>query len=161
MKKYLMLFAAMATLLCPPAQAAKTDYDVSGLALNGFIEGENITFELSFSADVSARNVEIPLVVGDVALFEQSDLPRGSELVRENNVFMLKKVARGKHDIVFRFASRPLKEGEWRHTNFNIPMSNIRKLSVVADRNDLEVRFADALKTERSIIDDERAQPRT
>ncbi len=136
------------------AFGASSDYTVSDLTLEGAIEGENIVFDLSFDVEAKGKTPSIPLVVGDVAYLE-SKLPKGSELVREGNQYLLKLERgsfwrSGKSSIKFRFASRAIKEGEWRHTQFSIPAASIRRLSVVCDRDDLEVRFPGALNIERA-----------
>ena len=147
MNKAMTLFLALLTL-CPLAHA-DGDVTVSDLALRGEIEGENIVFELTFTADVEGRGVQLPLVAGDVAHLD-SDLPGKAELSRQGNIFVLDVKARGKHAVRFRFASRAIKDGSWRHTRFMIPSASIRKLSVVCDRDDLEIVFPGALNVERA-----------
>ena len=137
----------------PPAPV-----EVSGLSLAGEIDGENITFTLAFQAAAKAGGALLPLVVGDVAYLD-GQLPAGSELVRASDRYLLKfpaarqgwwsKPAQKRHDITLRFASRPEKQGEWRQTSFAIPSASIRRLSVLCDRDDLEVRFPGALKVRR------------
>ena len=65
------------------ARAAEDPVSVTGLTLDGEIEGENIVFTLVFDADVRGNGVAVPVVVGDVAYLD-GKLPRGSELVRES-----------------------------------------------------------------------------
>ena len=149
MKKLLQMLMMGFVLFAGVGIAAESDVKVSNLSVDGQIDGENITFVLSFQADVSARSVDIPLVVGDVAYMD-AELPRNTKVQRSGQSFILKDVKRGKHTIKFRFASRPAKQGPWRQTSFNIPMSNIRKLAVECDRSDLEVVFADALSVKRA-----------
>ena len=45
-------------------------FTISDLSVRGRIEGENIVFTLDFTADVKERRTRIPLVVGDVALYQ-------------------------------------------------------------------------------------------
>lgn len=120
----------------------------SGLALEGEIEGENIVFTLTLDAEVKARKAVLPLVVGDVAYLDGT-LPRGSELVREGAKYLLKLSRTHKESVMFRFASRPTKAGDWRTTKFSIPVANVRKVSVLCDRDDLEIRFPGALDVKR------------
>ena len=132
---------------------------VSDFSLSGAIDGENITFELAFSVDDVPRDGVVPLVQGDVA-YVDGKFPRGAELVREGGGFGLRferKVREGRPvDIVFSFASRPQREGEWRQTGFAIPASTIRELSVVCDRKDLDVEFPGALNIQRTTDDEDR-----
>jgi len=126
---------------------------VSDLTLRGEIEGENIVFELAFEVSSSGKDVTLPLVVGDVAYLD-GKLPKGSEIVRSGDQYLLKLGSGGwwgakKSAVQFKFASRAVKEGEWRHTRFSIPAASIRRISVVCDRDDLEIRFPGALNIER------------
>lgn len=121
---------------------------VSQLSLDGEIEGENITFTLQMEVDIQKRGTTLPLVAGDVAYLE-GELPKKSELLRDGNTYSLKFNRAGKRSILFRFASRPIKEGDWRRTRFEIPAAGIRQLSVLCDRGDLELRFPGALDVKR------------
>jgi len=144
---------------------AEEPLSVTGLTLDGEIEGENIVFTLAFDAEVRANNVVMPLVVGDVAYID-GKLPRGSELVREGDRYVLKMgsgggimgFGSGSKSVSFRFASRALKNGEWRSTAFSIPMASVRKLSVICDRDDLEVNFPGALDVKRQKSKEGKAQ---
>ncbi|MEI6971160.1 MAG: hypothetical protein WCL44_06545 [bacterium] len=150
MKRLMGLFAGLMTALSLNA-GALTDPGVvvSDLSVKGRIEGENIVFDLDFTVDVKERNVQIPLAVGDLALYQASKLPGDSTLTRDGARFLLKFGSRGKQAVSFRFASRPVKDNEWRSTSFSIPMSNVRRLLVECDRDDLEIRFPGALRIER------------
>lgn len=141
------------------------DVAVGGLTLEGTIEGENIVFSLTFDVDVKASNVSIPVVVGDVAYLD-GKLPRGSELVREGDKYVLKMgsaggflgLGSGSKSVTLRFASRAVKNGEWRSTAFSIPMASVRKLSIICDRDDLEVTFPGALDVKRMKSKDGKTQ---
>jgi hypothetical protein len=130
--------------LAPCMVSAKENVVVSDLSVSGKIEGENIVFDLTFVADVLERGTMIPLVAGDVAHMG-SDFPKKSELIRKGEVLLLKTRSKGKQDIKFKFASRAKKDDIWREATFSIPASSIRKLSVVCDRDDLEIVFPGAL----------------
>jgi len=151
MKKLAGILGAL--LISTTAWGDVGEATVSDLELRGEIEGENIVFDLSFNATVTEKETLLPLVLGDVAYLD-GDLPRGSEIVRRENQYLL-KITRGGWwgsgtlPVRFRFASRAIKEGEWRHTQFSIPAASIRRISVVCDRDDLEVRFPDALNVVR------------
>ncbi len=140
----IVLFGVLST------QAAQTNraFTVSNFSLEGEIDGENITFDLRFSVDDLPRKAQIPLVIGDVAFLEGS-FPKGAELVRKDNSYILHMGRQRRGDVVFRFASRPEKKGDWRQTRFSLPSAAIRKLSVICDRNDLDVRFPGALDIQR------------
>lgn len=121
---------------------------VSELSLGGEIEGENIVFTLRFTADVKSRHVTIPLVIGDVAHLG-GDLPRKADLTRDGDRLLLEFGRAGKQEVELRFASRALKEADWRRTEFTIPVASVRRLSVACDRDDLEVKFPGALSSRR------------
>ena len=136
MKKLMMgLMAVLMMLPLGTLSAADKKIKVSDFELKGEIEGENIVFTLAFDAEVSGKGVEIPLVVGDAAYLD-GKFPSGAELVRNGNKFYLKLKSGGwrstsKQSVMFKFASKPVKKGDWRQTKFSIPVANIRKLSVV------------------------------
>jgi len=122
---------------------------VSDLQVTGRIDGENVTFTLSFNADVKQRGTELPLVCGDVAYLGDA-FPRDTELVRRGKQMLLRFDARGKQKVSFEFASVPRRDGDWRQTSFAIPDANVRKLTMLCDRDDLEVAFPGALKVDRN-----------
>lgn len=130
---------------------------VSGLELVGEIEGENISFALTLNADVDRRHTSLALVSGDVAYLE-GKLPRKAELSREASTYILEFGRSGNQAVAFSFASRPIKKGEWRHTRFSIPATTVRKLSVICDRNDLEITFPGALDVQKDTTEDGRTR---
>lgn len=155
MKRWIRLMLVLATGLS--AWAGENDtISVSDLKLQGEIEGENITFVLTLKAEVPKNGV-LPLVVGDVAYLD-GKLPKRAELTREGGSYLLNFKSDGRYAVTFRFASRAAKEGEWRKTGFSIPVSTIRKLSVVCDRPDLEVNFPGALNVTRQKAEDGKAE---
>ncbi|MBL7077149.1 MAG: hypothetical protein ISS31_06745, partial [Kiritimatiellae bacterium] len=130
---------------------------VSDLELVGEIEGENISFTLAMNADVDKRRSQLALVSGDVA-YIGGELPRKAELSRANSTYMLEFGRSGNQTINFRFASRPIRQGEWRRTRFAIPAATVRKLSVICDRSDLEIDFPGALDVQKDTTDDGRTR---
>lgn len=146
----IMICAVLTGILLAGLAAAETESGVrvSDLSLDGEIEGENIVFTLSLRADVHGKNVRLPLVIGDVAYMD-GRLPKRSKLVREGEQYVLEFQRDQRAEIVFRFASRSIREGDWRRTVFAIPVASVRKLSVICDRDDLEVLFPGALEIER------------
>jgi len=145
MKLVAVLFGLLSVAMT--VGAAPEPVDVSGLTLEGDVEGENLFFTLKFNVDAAQRQALLPLVTGDVAYIE-SQLPRGAELVRAGGGFAVRFVRGRGGPVSFRFAIRPAKEGDWRQATFGLPSANIRKLSVVCDRADLEIRFPGALETQ-------------
>lgn len=158
----MMLSAVMLAGLVMTGVAKEEPVVVSDLVLAGEIEGENIIFNLCLKAEVNEKGARLPLVVGDVAYLD-GKLPRGAELKRIDNTYYLEFesssgfFSSGKHSIEFKFASRANKNAEWRQTSFNIPSTAITKLSVLCDRDDLEIRFPGALNIERKKTDQGKA----
>ncbi len=121
---------------------------ISDLAVTGAIEGENVTFSLSFVADVTQRDMPLVLIEGDVACLTDQ-LPAGAELSRSGKQLILTFHARGRQKVNLDFASLPTRDGDWRRTRFSIPSANTRRLTMLCDRDDLEVNFPGALKVDR------------
>jgi len=147
MKRMLLTGAILVFALGGAAGEVELPVHVSKLTLDGQIDGENIVFTLAMDAEVNRDDTILPLVVGDVAYLD-GDFPRSTELVRDGNRYVL-RYDRDRHERVsFTFASRAVKEGDWRRTSFEIPAASIRKLSVICDREDLEIRFPGALQVD-------------
>ena len=71
----------MAVLLAGVLGVPALGRTIENFSLAGAIDGENITFALSFSVADVPRGGTVPLVRGDVA-YVDGELPRGSELIR-------------------------------------------------------------------------------
>ncbi|MBU4211500.1 MAG: hypothetical protein KKD33_02835, partial [Verrucomicrobia bacterium] len=133
----------------PTPPVAATGFTIADMSIRGEIEGENVVFTLAFTADAQTKSCQVPMVAGEIACRE-SDLPRGAVLSRDTRgCFWLTLASRGRQSVKLVFASRPVKEGDWRHTRFTIPLSAIREAVVQCDRNDLEVNFPGALSVKR------------
>ncbi len=147
---------SLLALLCVGAVWGRTVRDFS---LAGEIDGENITFKLAFRVDGIEKGTHVPLVSGDVAYID-GDFPRGAELVRQGDGFSLRfdrRIREGRPvDLVFSFASRPERDGEWRQTGFDVPVGTIRELAVTCDRTNLDIEFPGALNTVRSMDEEGR-----
>ncbi|MBT3194500.1 MAG: hypothetical protein HN341_18290 [Verrucomicrobia bacterium] len=161
MKKWFaMVWVSLVTGMT--AFGASSEVTVSDLVLRGEIEGENIVFELSLDVSAAGKDCSLPLVVGDVAYLD-GKLPKGAEIVRSGDRYLLKMGRSGwgrssKKSVRFKFASRAVEKGEWRNTSFSIPAASIRRISVVCDRDDLEVRFPGALNIERQKLADSKSE---
>ena len=143
--------------VCPTFAAV----DISDLELTGAIDGENVTFTLSFDAEVTGKDSKIRLVDGDVAYLE-GRYSKGAKVSKNGKSFYLYLPPSKKgwgtkkaltNNVEFKFASLPEKDGEWRQTRFKIPDSIVRKLTMVCDRDDLEVVFPGAMRTKREKVE--------
>jgi hypothetical protein len=139
---------AMILFLCARMPFAAADPLVSDLSLHGVIEGENVAFELAFTVETERDDDVLTLVDGEVA-YLSADLPRGVELHRRGAALQLRLEREGRHRVAFTFASKPRKDGEWRHTSFSLPSANVRELVMDFEREDLEVQFPGALSVKR------------
>lgn len=142
----------MLLLLAFLSRAGAEELKVKELSLLGRIEGENIVFALELSADGLKKGSELPLVQGDVAYID-AKTPAGFEVNRHGSQYVLKSrggfFGSSRVNVLFSFASRPVKNGDWRETSFSIPAATVRKISVECDRDDLEVAFPGALDVQR------------
>lgn len=153
--KRTILAVVMAVAAFASQARAAGKVTVTDLTLEGEIQGENVVFTLNFKADPEERGAILPVIVGDVA-YVDGRLPGGSELYREGNQYLLKLkgggflgFGSGGGWVNCKFASKAIKEGDWRRTQFSIPSATIRKISVVCDRDDLEIKFPDGLDVKR------------
>jgi hypothetical protein len=143
----LVLF--LSSLSMPAASLPPEPVVVSDLAVQGAIVGENVSFTLSLCADVETRDARLVLAEGDLTALAGSELPKGSELVREGKRYVLKFDRKGRQAVRLEFASLAARAGEWRVTHFVIPESSVRHLSILCDRADLDIEFPGALGVER------------
>ncbi len=136
-------------LACSSGALAGPAYTIDKLKLTGNIDGENVTFTLRLSVDVKSRSgADIHLVKGDVAVLEETS-PAKAKLSKQGKSYFLHLPYRGKSDVVFNFASLPVKDGDWRQTSFTIPDSIVRNLTMYCDRDDLEVTFPGAMRVDQ------------
>lgn len=136
------------TPLLPADAIASGDVSVSELSIKGNIEGDNIIFTLSFMADVRKVDGTFQLIGGNVA-YLRGELPDDAILLQEPDGYYLKLRSRGREKIRFEFVACANREGDWRRASFKIPLAPIREVTVVCDRDDLEVNFPGALNVQR------------
>lgn len=146
MKKLLMCVAGL-MMACGAMAVPETR--VHDLTVEGEIAGENIIFTINTRMETMRPKTVFSLVTGDVA-YLAGTFPRGVEVEQCDRSYVLQVSRKGMHEIGFDFASRAATDGEWRETKFRIPVSNIRQISVLCDRPDLEIEFPGALRSERS-----------
>lgn len=156
-----VLLAGGAVLAAEPVVAPVA---INDLALSGEIQGENIVFTMDFNVERASRKSVVPLLLGDVAYLD-GKLPGKAELVRDGAQYVLKLepsilsfLGGGRQAVTCRFASRAEKDGDWRRTSFQIPAAGVRKISVLCDRDDLEIKFPGALNVQRVKTKEGRAQ---
>ncbi len=132
--------------------------EISQFRVGGEIDGENITFELRFRAEVGEAPRELALTTGNLVLLdEQAALPEGTKIRYDaaSATYYLLWSRRGSYEMQVRFAvwPRQVEGGEWREATFETPTSRVRELELLCDRPDLEVLFPGALKQTRTMDD--------
>lgn len=138
--------------------AAEVPLKAVDLSVKGAIEGENITFTVSFTVEMKRGGRELPLVTGDLVLEGVAE-PKTDSQIRydpETSTYYMRFGRGGKHKVTATFAARPriVGEGPWREAAFAIPASRVRELEVACDRSDLEVLFPGAMRLERTVADE-------
>ena len=148
----------------PPADTEKPKpkpqhFEIKDLLIDGSIDGENITFALKFDAEIERNNVEMPLIQGDVVL-DQLTSPTDGYALRyetETKTYFIKFTQKGTYSVAGSFAVKAAKTdgGAWRISTFDVPASQVRRLSVTCDRQDLEVNFPHAMRVERNVANEQ------
>lgn len=140
----------------PPTPDRMKGVDISELRIAGAINDANISFTISFDVETSLADREFTLIEGDVVMRSFTS-PTGGYKLRYNTGFgeyVIGFKQKGTRRVEAAFAVRPQRRanGEWREARFDVPASQVRRLSVVCDRTDLEVLFPDAMRVERSVV---------
>jgi hypothetical protein len=125
---------------------------VEDFSLTGEISDENISFDMSFKVSDIERDSTFKLIKGDVA-YLKGEFPRGTKLQRDSDGFSLLFERRAKigrpTEIQFSFASRANHDGDYRVTEFEIPVATVRDIQVICDRSDLDIEFPGAMNIKR------------
>lgn len=144
------ILAALLSLLAWGAQAApdREPIEIRELAVAGRIEGDNLSFQLAFTARVTKADAVLPLVTGPVAL---QDVPAGlvDDLRRDPDGYSLRCEDRGERVVSFGFIVQPARQGDALVTSLLLPVAPLRRVSIQCDREDLDVRFDGALDVKR------------
>ena len=154
--KIQLALLVLLTLLPKTSHAGPTtppEFHVQQLQLTGTIHDDQAVFTLTAVIFVDSRASVVPLLTGDIALLD-FHVPGKSKLVRHKNGFALTTKKRGVHHVEITFASLAQEQEAWRISNFEIPQSPVRELVMTLDRQDMEIRFPDAVKVERSESND-------
>ncbi len=147
-KIFLCALTAMLTTLS--FAIPKQMVEIEDFSLNGRIEGENVTFRLSFNADARKKDSRILLLEGNVGIIKGDLESRKYKFTRDGNRLYITFEKKGRQRINLSFASLAVKTGDWRATSFKVTQSTIRQVTMICDRPDLEVQFPGALKTART-----------
>lgn len=139
-----------------PARPRPKHQAIDELAIDGTIDGKNITFTLACDVDHRQAGKSYPLISGDVVL--DTITATGGRMLRYDpatKTYHISWKDRGTYHVKAAFAARSGAVGKdgWRETSFTVPSSRVRKLSVACDRTDLEIRFPGALRVEKTVAD--------
>ncbi|MEA2013591.1 MAG: hypothetical protein U9O87_11050 [Verrucomicrobiota bacterium] len=117
---------------------------IKGWELKGEISGDNIVFSLNFDVSVAPDEMKIPLVSGDVAFIDLETSGK-YDLEKEKGSFAISYKYPGEYNVSFRFASRVKAKEKWRETTFSVPSSDIRKVMIMKDKDDVELDLPNVL----------------
>jgi len=132
---------------------------IDTMDIEGAIDGRNIAFTLRFDLDEKNTTTAWPLLRGDAVLesIDTTGKPR-IEYLDDAATYQLRFAEPGRHHVEATFAVRPTVLQDkpltgWHEARFTVPASRVRQLRIVCDRTDLEVRFVDALRQRRQVVD--------
>ncbi|MBU4460732.1 MAG: hypothetical protein KJ579_09200 [Verrucomicrobia bacterium] len=158
MKTNLVLWAMAGMLVsCVTPQAkdaGRPGIEIRELDVAGEIKGDNLIVGVAFEADVRASGVELPVARGMLSLLgadpaaASAGLPRGVTLSRREGDYLLTFDRRGAQKVALRFAVQAAVEGDLRRARVELPDATIRRVRVVSDRADLDLKFDGALNVE-------------
>jgi len=128
--------------------APEPDTTVKAVTVTGEVKGENVTFTIDLTVDVNRRGSV--LAVADGALvYTEGTLSDRIELQRNGAQYALKFASRGEQHVKLTFAVAPERQGEWRQARFAIPETIVRQITMLCDREDLDIQFDSAVQMER------------
>jgi hypothetical protein len=116
---------------------------VREMDISGAIQGENIRFDLRLAYAALPRGTNVCVLDGEVALLE-AHAPRDVRLRRAGRALLLEPLAdeaASRGELRLSFAVRTAVEGDWRRARFSVPVLPVRRLTVQADRPEVEIRF--------------------
>ncbi len=124
------------------------DIAVKSIAMTGEVKGENVTFTMDLSVEVNRRGATLPVADGTL-VYTEGTLSDRIELQREGSKYFLKFPSRGAQHVTLTFAVAPDRQGEWRQARFTIPETVVRQITMLCDREDLDIQFDRAVQLER------------
>lgn len=144
------IIAALIAVLpwCAFAAPEREPVEIRELAIAGKIDGDNITFDLVFTARVNKAETVLPLVTGPVVLTEIPATLK-DDLSRDANGYSVKCPEKGDRALAIKFVTQPMREGDALTTKLTLPVAPLRRVSVQCDREDMDVRFDGALDVKR------------
>lgn len=149
MKTKLAMVAACWVAMRTWAVAAPgSDAAVTAIGVTGEVTGENVTFTITLTADVERRGSVLTVADGAI-VYTGGTLPRRAELQRRGSRYDILFRASGEQAATLTFAAVPEQQGEWRQARLAIPVTVVRQVTMVCDREDLDIQFDNAVQMER------------
>lgn len=150
MKKYaavgIMLLAGLAQMA---AAETTPDVTVKNISVTGQVLGDNVTITVDATVDVARRGALLDVVTGNL-VYQEGKLPKRAALERNGATYAVRFKSRGEQSLTLTFAvAANRQEQEWRQALFNIPNAVIRQLTMICDRDDLEIQFGGAIQVGR------------
>lgn len=125
------------------------------MLVGGTIDGENVDIHIAFDVTTDAENRQVPLIRGDVVLQSIDEPADGRRLKYDpkQRTYYLVLAGKGTRRVAASFAARPKKinQADWREAAFEVPASQLRRITVEADRTDLQVKFPHAMRVTREV----------
>lgn len=144
---------AMASQTRMPEAVAIEDVDILG-----HIEGENLSITVECTVLSTGREpVEFPLIRDTAAVLLEAPAPDSPVQLLydpEQHHYAVRIEKAGEYRVAARFAVRPDRsEDPWRSAEFKVPRTGVRRLEVVCDQEDMEVRFPGGMRVTRTVHD--------
>lgn len=146
MKSALLLLALFG--FGSPNVPTRAPVEIRELSAEGRIEGENLTFDLTFTARVNVAGSVLRLVTGNAALM---DAP--PEIFEDLQItpagLMLRCPDRGERRVSLRVVVKQTRDGDAWVSQLVLPEANLRRVTVRSEPVDLDVRLDQALDVRR------------
>lgn len=103
---------------------------------------------MELTVDVNRRGALLPVADGAL-VYTEGLLSDRIKLQRLGTQYSLKFASRGEQKTKLTFAVAPERQGEWRQARFTIPETVVRQISMLCDREDLDIQFERAVQMDR------------
>ncbi|PCJ56021.1 MAG: hypothetical protein COA79_20120 [Planctomycetota bacterium] len=138
------------------AKTPKEKFILHTVDLNGEIKGEHFTIEVKLSATIKDKKVKLPIALGNIVLLKEDNIYSKWVTLKydyRTKTYSLNFKKTGNFEYKAIFAAKPSSVGGtyWKSVYFDVPLSGVKKLKVLCDKKDLEVKFPDAVRLKRSI----------
>jgi hypothetical protein len=131
-----------------PGVPTRLPMEIRSLVADGRIEGDNLTFDINFTAQVNVAGTVLRLVSGNGSLMDAPDeVFKDLEITPEG--LMLRCPERGERKVSLRVVAKQAREGDAWTSLLILPEANLRRVTLRSDQADLDVRLDRALDVKR------------